>query len=109
MSSIPQRIKDFNSDRLPEYVAIKFQMMAENAFRFLRGACHLFYEDLGDALQRYPLSWICGDLHLENFGTYKGDNRLVYFDVNDFDEGILAPALWDVSRMVTSIFTGLDS
>lgn len=111
MASIPQRIKDFNSDRLPEYVAIKYQMMAENAFRFLRGTCHLFYEDLQttDAIPQYPLSWICGDLHLENFGTYKGDNRLVYFDLNDFDEAILAPALWEVARMVTSIYTGLDS
>jgi uncharacterized protein (DUF2252 family) len=111
VSSIPQRIKDFNTGRLPEYLAIKYQMMAENSFRFLRGTCHLFYEDLqkSDALPRHPLTWICGDLHLENFGTYKGDNRLVYFDVNDFDEGILAPALWEVSRMVTSIYTGLDS
>ncbi|HVU56220.1 MAG TPA: DUF2252 family protein [Puia sp.] len=111
MASTPHRIRDFNNDRLPEYVAIKYQMMAENAFRFLRGTCHLYYEDLqaSDALPQYPLSWICGDLHLENFGTYKGDNRLVYFDVNDFDEGILAPALWEVSRMVTSIHIGLDS
>lgn len=111
MANIPQRIKDFNSDRLPDYVAIKYRMMAENAFRFLRGTCHLFYEDLQgrDAVPQYPLAWICGDLHLENFGTYKGDNRLVYFDVNDFDEGILAPAMWEISRMVTSIYTGLDS
>ena len=111
MANIPQRIRDFNDVRLPDYVAIKHQMMAENTFRFLRGTCHLFYEDLqaSDALPQYPLTWICGDLHLENFGTYKGDNRLVYFDMNDFDEGILAPALWEISRMVTSIYTGLDS
>jgi len=109
--NIAQRIKAFHSNRLPPFTALKYQMMAENPFRFLRGSCHLFYEDLqkSDALPRYPLAWICGDLHLENFGTYKGDNRLVYFDVNDFDEGALAPAVWELSRMVTSIFTGLDS
>jgi uncharacterized protein (DUF2252 family) len=85
--------------------------MAENPFRFLRGTCHLFYEDLhrSDALPQYPLSWVCGDLHLENFGTYKGDNRLVYFDVNDFDESALAPATWELARIVTSIFTGFES
>ena len=85
--------------------------MAENAFRFLRGTCHLFYEDLSrsDALPQYPLSWVCGDLHLENFGSYKGDNRLVYFDLNDYDEGALAPVTWELSRMVTSIFTGFES
>ena len=85
--------------------------MAENPFRFFRGTCHLFYEDLhgSNALPAYPLSWICGDLHLENFGSYKGENRLVYFDLNDFDEGILAPATWEVARMLCSIFAGFDS
>ncbi len=111
MSSIAERIKQFNSNRLPAYTAMKYQMMAENPFRFLRGTCHLFFEDLAasNALPGYPLSWICGDLHLENFGSYKGDNRLVYFDLNDFDEGVLAPATWELARMVTSIFTGFES
>ncbi len=111
MSSIAERIKDFNSNRLPAYTALKYQSMAENPFRFYRGTCHLFYEDLShnNALPAYPLSWICGDLHLENFGSYKGENRLVYFDLNDFDESILAPATWEIARMITSIFTGFDS
>ena len=111
MTSIPERIKTFNSDRLPEYVALKYQQMAENTFRFFRGTCHLYYEDLGGtkSLPAYPVSWVCGDLHLENFGTYKGDNRLVYFDLNDFDEGLLAPVDWEVSRIVTSIFVGFES
>lgn len=49
------------------------------------------------------MTWACGDLHLENFGSYKGDNRLVYFDINDFDEAALAPATWDLIRSLTSI------
>ena len=111
MSSIAERIKEFNSNRLPAYTALKYQCMAENAFRFYRGTCHLFYEDLShnNALPAYPLSWICGDLHLENFGSYKGENRLVYFDLNDFDESVLAPATWEIARMITSIFTGFDA
>ncbi|MGZ3932364.1 MAG: DUF2252 family protein, partial [Bacteroidia bacterium] len=56
-----------------------------------------------------PLAWICGDLHLENFGSYKGDNRLVYFDLNDFDEALLAPALLELSRIITSIFIAFAS
>jgi len=111
VSTIPDRIKSFNSDRIPKYLALKYQQMAENAFRFFRGTCHLYYEDLGGSktLPTYPVSWVCGDLHLENFGSYKGDNRLVYFDVNDFDEGVLAPVDWEVSRIITSIFVGFDS
>ena len=111
MSSIAERIKDFNSNRLPAYTALKYQSMAENPFRFYRGTCHLFYEDLhhNNVLPAFPLSWICGDLHLENFGSYKGENRLVYFDLNDFDEAILAPATWEIARMLASILTGFDS
>jgi uncharacterized protein (DUF2252 family) len=69
----------------------------------------LFYEDLAtvNTLPMAPLTWVCGDLHLENFGSYRGDNRLVYFDLNDFDEATLAPATWELTRMVTSIFVGL--
>jgi len=56
-----------------------------------------------------PQTWISGDLHLENFGSYKGDNRLVYFDINDFDEAILAPASWELVRLVTSIFIAFQT
>ena len=84
--------------------------MTENAFRFYRGTCHLFYQDLAktDPLPLSPLAWTCGDLHIENFGSYKGDNKLVYFDMNDFDEGILAPVCYELVRMVTSIFIAFE-
>jgi len=109
--SIAERVKQFNSDRIPVYTALKYQMMAGSAFRFFRGSCHLFYEDLSktDVLSPCPVAWICGDLHVENFGSYKGNNRLVYFDLNDYDEALLAPATWELVRMVTSIFTGFES
>jgi len=85
--------------------------MALNVFSFYRGTCHLFYEDLSKAkpLPASPLTWVCGDLHLENFGSFKGDDRQEYFDLNDFDEAMLAPALWEVTRMATSIFVGFES
>jgi len=111
VTSVPERIRLFNGNRLPAYTALKYRTMAEDPFRFFRGTCHLFYEDLSRAsvFPSSPITWICGDLHLENFGTYKGDNRLIYFDLNDFDEGLLAPAAWEVVRMLTSIFVGCES
>ncbi|MCW3111148.1 MAG: hypothetical protein JWQ09_5654, partial [Segetibacter sp.] len=107
---VSQRIKAFNASLLPEMVKLKYRLLADNPFRFYRGTNHLFYEDLvrSDALPASPNVWLAGDLHLENFGSYKGDNRQVYFDISDFDEGILGPALWDVIRMATSIFVGFD-
>jgi len=104
--NVVERIQTYNSGRIPALVAIKYKKMRENPFVFFRGANHLFYEDWpGDsALNSAPLAWLCSDLHLENFGTYKGDNRQVYFDVNDFDEGALAPCTWDAARFLTSLF-----
>jgi len=110
MPDLFNRIKAFNAGLIPDKVQFKYEAMAENAFRFFRGTCHLFYEDLAAAepLPLSPLAWICGDLHIENFGSYKGDNKLVYFDLNDFDEGLLAPASYETVRMVASIFVAFE-
>ena len=104
VSSTTDRIEAFNQGRDPQRLAIKYALMRNDAFAFLRGTCHLFYEDLNvSALPDAPLVWCCGDLHPQNFGTYKGDNRLAYFDLNDFDEACLAPATWDLVRFVASL------
>ena len=108
---IIKRIKAANSGRDPERLAMKYDAMRTSPFVFLRGTCHLFYDRLpkGGISKSAPLVWSCGDLHLENFGSYKGDNRLVYFDINDFDEAALAPASWDVVRIISSILVGAHS
>jgi len=104
-TSLWQRIDVFNQGRDLERLRLKYQAMRQNSFAFLRGTAHLFYQDwpqhsmLNDA----PLAWVCGDLHLENFGSYRGDNRLSYFDINDFDEAMLAPCTWDLARFVCSL------
>jgi uncharacterized protein (DUF2252 family) len=100
-----ESIKAYNAGREPERLAIKLAAMRSNAFSFLRGTCHLFYERMTehDLAPAGPAAWICGDLHLENFGTYLGDNDLTYFDVNDFDEAMLAPHAWDILRLAVSV------
>jgi uncharacterized protein (DUF2252 family) len=111
MPDIYQRITAFNAPLLPNMVQLKYKLMAQNIFTFYRGTCHLFYEDLAAAkpLPSSPVAWLCGDLHLENFGSYKADNHMVYFDLNDFDESILAPAAWELARMVTSILIAFEN
>lgn len=108
MNNIKTRIENFNNGRNPELLKLKYKKLAADQFSFFRGTCHLFYEDLpqDSPLNDAPLTWVCGDLHLENFGSYKGDNRLVYFDINDFDEAVLAPCTWDLVRFITSIMVG---
>jgi uncharacterized protein (DUF2252 family) len=111
MDRVVDRILAFNADREPERLALKYQRMRFNAFAFFRGTAHLFYEDWtkGGPLDAAPLAWLSGDLHLENFGSYKGDNRLGYFDLNDFDEAYLAPATWDLARFTTSLYLAAET
>ncbi|HTB52881.1 MAG TPA: DUF2252 family protein [Ferruginibacter sp.] len=106
MGSVTQKIYEYNKNRNKIFLDIKYQALKESPFRFYRGTCHLFFEHLS---QNIPVKdptkiWICGDLHIENYGTYKGDNGLVYFDMNDFDEAVLGPATWEVLRTMTSIY-----
>jgi uncharacterized protein (DUF2252 family) len=108
MKGVVADIIRFNAGRDPERLAMKYQKMRASHFAFLRATCHLFYQRLAEQerITPSPLVWACGDLHLENFGSYKGSNGQVYFDLNDFDEAALAPASWDVVRMLASIELG---
>ncbi len=109
---IVARIEAFNVKRDPERLVRKYALMRADVFAFFRGTAHLFWEDWARAktpLDRAPLAWSCGDAHLENFGTFRGDNRLVYFDLNDFDDAGLAPATADVVRLLTSVHVAARS
>src|ERR1700733_15940449 len=110
MSSIVEKIIGFNKGRNKVFLDIKYKALKESPFRFYRGTCHLFFEDLAkDPPVKDPTKiWICGDLHIENYGTYKGDNGLAYFDMNDFDEALLGPATWEILRTMTSIYLAAE-
>lgn len=105
---VVKRIAKYNQGRHQAGLQLKYSKMRKDPFVFLRGSCHLFYDRLPQSglFKHAPPVWSCGDLHLENFGSYKGDNRLVYFDLNDFDEGALAPASWDAVRLLSSLRVG---
>ena len=105
MAGLTQRILQFNQHRDPEKILLKYKAIRKDSFRFLRGTCHLFYEDLGkqSSLTPSPCCWLCGDLHLENFGSFKGSDKEDYFDISDFDESILGPSLFEVSRLLVSV------
>ena len=100
--NIVKQIRQFNAGRDPQRLALKYQKMRTDTFTFMRGSCHLFWArtPMPSVLRKAPAAWTCGDLHLENFGSYKADNRQVHFDINDFDEAVLAPATWDPLRLI---------
>lgn len=105
MHTTTQTILEYNRGRDPQRLDLKLAAVRTNPFAFFRGTCPLFYSTLGAdrSLLSSPMVLACGDLHLENFGSYKGDNRLVYFDLNDFDESCVAPVALELVRFLTSI------
>ena len=113
-SALPESVEKivrYNVGRDPDRLALKYKAIADNPFSFLRGTCPLYFEQLPKhaILSDAPIAWICGDLHLENLGSYRGDNGLVYFDLNDFDEAILAPCSWEILRTLSSILIAAPS
>ena len=105
MASAIKKIKAYNAGLPAELHELKWKALGESAFRFFRGTCYLFADDFVKLYKYKPKvkSWICGDMHMENFGSFKGENGLVYFDINDFDEAILAGPEAEICRFLTSV------
>jgi len=94
----------------------KLAALANTPFQFLRGTFHLMACDVLQArvsLARAtaPVGLIVGDLHLENFGVYRGQSGELVFDVNDFDDVGFGPVDLDLKRLCTSalLLPGIDA
>jgi Uncharacterized protein conserved in bacteria (DUF2252) len=83
----------------------KHRRMKKSPFIFLRATYFRWAKKIGDwcpELMDAPQVLSIGDLHLENFGTWRdADGRLVW-GVNDFDEAAVMPYLLDLVRLATS-------
>ena len=90
-------------ERVPELVPIRRGRMMVSPFTFYRGAALPMASDLSTT----PVSGLavqaCGDAHLANFGIFGSPERILVFDVNDFDETTPGPWEWDVKRLATSM------
>ena len=84
---------------------LKHKLMAEDPFSFFRGTFYRWAQVWGDRcpdLARAPEVLAVGDLHVENFGTWRdGEGRLVW-GVNDFDESYPMPYTNDLIRLAVS-------
>ncbi len=109
-TSVLARILKFNKDRTPKLVRLKLRRMLEDPFTFFRGANHLFVASWPELQppEAGPDVLICGDLHLENFGAYRTVNGDFRYDINDFDEAVVAPNSVDLVRCTTSIFLAAE-
>ncbi len=93
-------------DVVAEDIKAKHKLMKDSPFMFLRATYFRWAKKIvklcpepADA----PRVLSIGDLHLENFGTWRdADGRLVW-GVNDFDEAAVMPYAFDLVRLATSI------
>jgi len=93
-----------NRGRNPALLALKWEKMRASLFGFFRGTAHLFYANWAKLSPGgSPRAWICGDAHPENLGSYRGQNHVPYFDLNDFDECCLAPVDWELGRALAAL------
>ena len=87
----------------------KIEALTNSTFQFFRGTFHLmawdlFLDRVSGAKAKTPEGLIVGDLHLENFGIYRGQSNELCFDVNDFDDVGYGPLDVDLKRLCTSAF-----
>ncbi len=89
--------------RVPALVALKNELMSASPFAYFRGAVPVMAYDLSLMGNTGICNQLCGDAHVRNLGAYAGPDGRLEFDINDFDETIVAPFEWDVKRMATSL------
>ena len=89
--------------RVSALVALKNELMAASPFGYFRGAVPVMAYDLSLMGNTGISNQLCGDAHVRNLGAFAGPDGRLVFDINDFDETIVAPFEWDVKRMATSL------
>jgi hypothetical protein len=84
---------------------LKHQYMKDSLFAFLRGTFYRWaalWQDTCPDLAEAPRLLAVGDLHVENFGTWRDTEGRLIWGVNDFDEVARMPYAIDLVRLVTS-------
>lgn len=84
---------------------VKHQQMSADIFSFMRATFYRWLElwsqtckDLANA----PVVLAVGDLHVENFGTWRDREGRLVWGINDFDEAFALPYTNDLVRLALS-------
>lgn len=100
-SWLDQRIPLITSD-----LDLKHKAMRESCFGFLRATFYrwaqVFPEVCPNEFDSLHLLAV-GDLHVENFGTWRDIEGRLVWGINDFDEACEQPYLIDFVRVLTSV------
>ncbi len=103
---LSRRIRVLKAD-----VDIKHQLMAQDPFPFLRAT---FYRWMQLYPEVCPKAWVAprvlavGDLHVENYGTWRDAEGRLVWGINDFDEAFPLPYTVDLVRLATSALLAIQ-
>jgi hypothetical protein len=84
---------------------LKHRRMAEAVFPFLRATFYRWvplWREICPGLAATPKLRAVGDLHIENFGTWRDAEGRLVWGINDFDEACKMPYAIDLVRLATS-------
>ncbi len=91
-------------------VALKHQHMAESPFAFFRATFYRWLQQWHkhcDDIASAPKVLAVGDLHIENFGTWRDEEGRLIWGVNDLDEAWPGPYTLDLVRLTTSAYLAI--
>ena len=91
---------------------LKHQQMSADIFSFMRATFYrwveLWAESCAD-LAKSPVLLAVGDLHVENFGTWRDQEGRLVWGINDFDEAFALPYTNDLVRLATSAHLAISA
>jgi len=92
-------------------LATKHERMADDAFCFLRATFYRWIQllpELCAAAFKAPAVLSVGDLHVENYGTWRDAEGRLIWGINDFDEAAPLPYTNDLLRLATSASLAIE-
>ncbi|MBV8144480.1 MAG: DUF2252 family protein [Gammaproteobacteria bacterium] len=92
-------------------IALKHRLMTADAFSFMRATFYRWAELWpGEcrSLAAAPAVLAVGDLHIENFGTWRDAEGRLIWGVNDFDEALTLPYTQDLVRLAASTLLAIE-
>jgi hypothetical protein len=109
-----QDFENWLAKRLPivrQDLALKHALMAEAPFPFFRATFYRWLQHwpklCGD-LAKAPAVLAVGDLHIENFGTWRDEEGRLIWGVNDLDEVWPCSYAIDLVRLATSAYLAIS-
>ncbi len=96
---------------IPADLEKKHQAMAEASFPYFRATFYRWmqlWEERKEPWARVPELLAIGDLHVENFGTWRDVEGRLVWGVNDFDEAYPLPFSLDLVRLAVSAHLAIE-